>query len=144
MNKSYQVPLCICVFLSLAHNPWASRMPSMNTYYPCTLIHGNLVHLYHPWEPCAHYSSFFYLALMATLFVWPFIFIFLKIVVWAYLVRFTLVWAQNTRTLSLLHLRKGSCSCSICERNFHNLATLPHTVMGSNTIYWRDNTLESL
>ena len=110
--------------MRIIHGPFV-RHPWTRVCYPHTHIHGNLVHLY-SWEPCTHHSSFFDLALLATLFVKSFFLRSLCRFYWACLMRCKFVWAPITRTPSLLQLQKGSCSPYIRKMNSHNLATLPH------------------
>jgi hypothetical protein len=88
-----------------------------------TLVHGNPVHLYHPWEPCI-VSFFFELAPIGNSLLLG---LFSKIVVW-----------------DLLDLPCVMYTCVGSKYMHLVLATLLHTIMVSNTICWGDNTLGSL
>ena len=109
-----------------------------------TLVHGNPVHLYHPWEPCT-VSFFFELAPIGNSLLLG---LFSKIVVWDLLglscAMYTCVGSKYMHLVPAPTTTGTMFPLSICQRNFHNLATLLHTIMGSNTICWGDNTLGSL
>ena len=83
---------------------------------------------------------------LATFFVGSFS----KIVVWALLglfcIMYSYVGSEYTHPVPTSTAKGTMFSLSLCERNFHNLATLPlpHTIMDYDTICWEDNILGSL
>ena len=115
-------PFPMSFFPSFARHPWVFHTSSMNTCHLHTLIHENFIRQY-PWETL-HYVVLLWSIPLETLLLGLF--------------PSSFVWVLSTRIPSLLQLWKGHVSALSMKRNFHNLATLPHTTMGSNINCWGD------
>ena len=95
----------------------------MNTCHPRTLIHGNPVHLYHSWEPCAA-SLFFKLEPIGNSLCWVFFQDHCISFIGLALCDVHLCELQvHALPVPAPIAKRTTCSHSICERNF--FITLP-------------------